>query len=101
MEEQHTSLIGAYLRARKFSYSLFARVWYPKLYDSVSKFIATYDVWKKTKDSTSLPTDIQQILLIPTLRLTSWSMYFITDFSFSQGYNAIFVYVDHLSKYSK
>ena len=28
-------------------------------------------------------------------------MDFVTDFPLSQGYNAIFVYVDHLTKYTK
>ena len=101
MEELHNTVTGAHLGARKLTYALFARVWWPKLRDSVSKFIAACDVCKKTKDSTAKPTGLLHPLPIPTSRFTSWSMDFVTDFPLAQGFNAIFVCVDRLTKFTK
>ena len=101
MERMHTSAITSHLSTRKLIYSLFAHVWWPKLHASVSKFISACDFWKKPKDSTSLLTGLLHPLPIPTLQFTSWSMDFVTDFPLSQGYNAIFVCMDCLTKYTK
>ena len=67
----------------------------------LSKSIAACDVCKKTKDSTSFPTGLLHPLPIPTSILTSWSIYFITALPLSQGYNAIFVCMDRLTKCTK
>ena len=91
-------MIGTHLGAMKLTYSLFNRIWWPKLCASISKFISICDVYKKTKDSISLPTGLLHPLLIPTSRFTSWSIIFVTDFPLSQGYNAIFVCMDSLTK---
>ena len=73
----------------------------PKLYAFVNKPIVVSDIYKKTKDSTSLTTGFMQPLPVAILRFTSWSMNFVTNFTLSQGYNAIFMYVDCLTKYNK
>ena len=80
MEELDNSVNGAQLEARKLSYSLVAHVWWPKLHASVSQFISTYDVYKKARDSTSLPTGLLPPLPIPTYRFTFCSMDCINDF---------------------
>ena len=48
-----------------------------------------------------MPTGLLHALLIPTSRFTSLSIDFIIDYPLSQGYNAIFVCVDYLTKYTK
>ena len=97
----HISMTSAYFRARQLIYSLFDRIWWPKLRVFVSKSISAYNIFKKTKESTSLTTGLLHPLPIPILRFTSWCMDFVTDFPLSQGYNAIFVYVDYFLKYTK
>ena len=85
MGELHNSMTGAHLGAKKLTCSLFARVWWLKLHASVIKSISACDVFKKTKDTTSLSTGLLNPLLIPTSRFTSWSMDSATDFPLSQG----------------
>ena len=58
-------------------------------------------VYKKTKYSTFLTTGLLHPFPIPTSRFNSWSPDFVTDFPLSQGYNSIFVCVDHLTKHTK
>ena len=101
MEELHNSVNSSHLGARKLTYTLFAFVWWPKLCVSASKLISARDVCKRTKDSTSLPTGILHTFPIPMPRFTPWSMDFVTDFPLSQDYNAIFVFMDYLTKYTK
>ena len=94
-------MISAQLDARKLTYSLFAAIWWPKLHASVSKFIYICDVYKKTKNSTSFLNGLLRPLLIPTSIFTFWSIDFVTKFPLLQGYTAIFVSVDCLTKYIK
>ena len=101
MEELYTSVTGAHLSTRKLVFSLFACVWLPKIRASISRFIFACYVCKRIKNFTSLPTGLWHPFLISTPRFTSWSMDFVTGFPLSQGYNAIFVYVDCLTKYIK
>ena len=94
--------MDANIGARELTFSLwFSIIGWPKLYASVSKFNATCDVCKKIKNSTSLPTGLLHLLPFPTSRSTYWSIGFLTEFPLSQGYNAIFVCIDYLTKYNK
>ena len=83
MEKLHTSVTSAYLRDIKLTYSLLARVWWPKLRASVQNFFDECIVFKKTKDPTSLPTGLLHPLPNLTSRFTSWRMDFVTDFPLS------------------
>ena len=92
---------GAHLGSGKLTYSLFARVWWPKLRVSVSKFIASCDTCKHVKDSTTIPASLLQHLPVPPSRFSSWSMDFITDLPLSHNCNAILVCVNRLTKFTK
>ena len=92
-------MTGAHFGARKFTCSLFAYIWRPKLYAYICKFISACDACKKPKDSTFLHAGLLHSLLIPKSRFTYYSMV-ITEFPLLQGYNAIFVYMDCLTKYT-
>ena len=80
MEELHTSMTGANISVKKLTYSLFPRVWWPKLHAFVRKFIAVCGVCKKTKDSTSLTASLLHPLLIYILMFTSLIIDFVVTF---------------------
>ena len=93
-------MTDARISARKLTYSLFDHVWWPKLCVFFSKFISEYVVYRKPNIPNTFYWSAAP-LPISTSIFTSWSMVFVIDFPLLQCYNAIFVCMDHLIKYTK
>ena len=91
-------MTSAHLGARKLTYSIFAYVWLPKLHTSVSiSFLHIIF----TRNHRFCILAHRSAAPIANFHIKINFLDFITDFPLSQGYNAIFVYVDHLINYTK
>ena len=98
MEELHCSPVGGHFGSKTLLALLLQRVWWPRMREHVSQFVAGCPVCQVTKSSTQARPGQMQPLPIPSRRFGSWSMDFITQLPTVSGYNAIYTCVDRLTK---
>ena len=100
IEELHVTPLAGHLGVQKLTHALFQRVWWPKLYETVTYFCCSCTTCVQTKDSTAVPPGLLQPLPVPESRFSSWSIDFTTDLPLSHGCNTILTCVDCLTKYT-
>ena len=87
--------------AHKLVHLFYTRYWWLELYYSIRKLLFTCGTFKYTKDSALLFFSFFYTMPFPTTHFWSWSMDFITNFAIAYVFNAIFIHIDWLTKYTK
>lgn len=101
MEELHNSLYAAHLGVRKTVEALQQRVWWPKLVESVKRFVGGCGVCQRTKDLNQRAAGLLQPLPVPTGKFEQWSLDFVTDLPVVDGFNGLMVCVCKFSKFCR
>lgn len=84
------------------TYELVSRSYHwPKMRQFTKKFVSTCDVCHRNKSTTHKPCGLLQPLPVPELPWSSLSMDFIVQLPESNGYTAILVVVDRLTKMAR
>jgi hypothetical protein len=72
--------------------------WWPQMWKAIKEFVLSYDTCSKLKNPRHHPYGLLQSLPIPRQPWSSVSMDFITDLPSLRNFNAIFVFVNQLTK---
>jgi hypothetical protein len=100
LEEFHSSPHGGHSGFYKTYRRIAANVYWIGMKGTIQEFVRNCDICQRQKYMASSPGGLLQPLPIPNQIWEDISMDFITGLPKSKGYEAIFVVVDRLSKYS-
>ncbi|VFQ91119.1 unnamed protein product [Cuscuta campestris] len=100
LTEFHSTPLAGHQGVERTFRRIAAVFYWPALRREVRQFVASCEVCQVTKYSTQKPAGLLQPLPIPDRVWDSASMDFITGLPTSQGFTAIMVVVDRLSKYA-
>ncbi|XP_031758562.1 uncharacterized protein LOC108647661 [Xenopus tropicalis] len=98
LKSVHDSPLAGHLGLRKTLDLLRRHFWWPKLGSDCARFVRSCEVCAKCKGTTSKPLGLLYPLPVPDRPWVSISMDFITDLPASEGFSAILVVVDRLTK---
>jgi hypothetical protein len=98
VRECHATPFHGHLRTKKTKDFLLRYCWWPGLQKDVTAFCVACPTCQRTKGTSRAPMDLLQPLSIPTVAWESVSMDLITDLPPSNGFDAITVFVDRLTK---
>jgi len=97
--ELHDAAYSGHHGITKTYKSILPLFWWPKLKEHVTAYVKTCASCQRNKSSNQMPGGLLQPLPIPTYPWESISMDYITDLPRTKdGYNAILVFVDRLTK---
>ena len=84
---------------RAATYEMVSRnYWWPKMYHTIAKYIRNYDTCARIKLARYAPYRLLKLLEVPIRWWSSVSLDLITGLPMSNGYDALLVVVDRLSK---
>ncbi|KAJ9543643.1 hypothetical protein OSB04_023350 [Centaurea solstitialis] len=100
LQEFHSSLLGGHSGFLRTYKRIASNVYWIGMKNSIQEFVKGCDTCQRQKYLASSPLGLLQPLPIPELVWEDISMDFITGLPKSNGFEAIFVVVDRLSKYA-
>jgi len=81
------------------TYELVSRdYWWPKMRQTIACYIWNYDTCAQIKPVRHAPYELLKLLQVPFRKWSSVSLNLVTGLPKSNGYDALLVVVDHLSK---
>jgi len=99
ISECHSAPFAGHLGTKKTTELLCRTFWWPGVSSSVRDFCRKCDSCQRNKGSAASPFGLLQPLPIPEYPWESVSLDLVTDLPISNGFDAVFVVVDRLTKY--
>jgi hypothetical protein len=101
LKEVHHGITGTAHGGNLKTYKRIAQMFYwPKMSTDIKSFVTSCDICQQIKHRRHAPYGMLQPIPIPDQPFEVVTMDFITDLPESNGYNAIFVIIDKLTKYA-